>query len=273
MGMHTDFDGEIRKLSATLQKKSGAVLPRFPSMGGESLLVLQVKQAADKFCSKEEAIKSLIHVYAAIKNYRFNSDITELYTIHPGVSEGEPPDAAAIGCWLDNLEGRHGYFAAPRRATKRHRRYVTAKPGPALAPGAVPPGSLPPTPNRQFDYVDVDQDVVSGFTVTVDIPLNYLLVRLSPRYASAAPAECYVVALLSRTHLRLFWGFSHFHYLDWERTVRIGTVDWSTEEIPLRDTHGLEQAAERLCERFSDFVEGQLRAEYGVPTVAANAAE
>lgn len=227
----------------------------------ESLLVSQVKQAAEQYCSKEEAIRSLIHVYSSIKNYRFNSDITELYTVHPRVSEGEPPDAAAIGQWLDDLQGHHGYFATPRRITTRQRRYVTGKPGPA------------PILNRPLDYIDIDQDVVSGFSMTVDIPLNYLFVRLSPRYPSAAPAECYVVALLSRTHLRLFWGFSHFHYLDWERTVRIGTVDWSTEEVPLRDTKALDQAAERLCARFSDFVEGQLRAEYGVPAVAANAAE
>ena len=265
--MDADFDGEMRKLSAALQNRRGAGASARDSVGRSSSLALKVKQAASKYCSREEAIGSLRHAYGAIRSHRFSGDIAELYTIHPCESEGEPPDAAAIGRWLDNLQGHHGYFAAPRRTTERRPRLVAAKSFPTL-----PPAAAVPIPNRQLDYVDVEQDVVRGFSLTADIPLNYLLIRLSPRYASVAPAECYAVALLSRTHLRLFWGFSHFRYLDWNRTARVGPIEWATEEVLLRDTPALDHAAANVRECFADFVEQKLRAEYGTPIIA-NAAE
>jgi len=265
--MHAEFDGEMRKLSAFLQNRGEAVFASSDGASQSSSLVEAVKQAASKYCSRQEAIGSLNHVASAILRHRFDGVIAELYTVHASESEGEPPDAAAIGLWLDNLQGQHGYFAAPRRATERRARYVTGKPQPA------PPPGMQASSSRQLDYVDVDQDVVRGFTITVDVPLNYLLVRLTPRYASVTPAECYVVALLSRAHLRLFWGFSKFRYLDWERTERVGPVEWASEQVLLRDLPALGLAAHRVCQSFADFVEGQLRAEYGVPTVTANAAE
>jgi hypothetical protein len=82
------------------------------------------------------------------------------------------------------------------------------------------------------------------------------------------PEERFIAPILSRTHVRVFWAFAHFEYIDWENTRRIGSLDWSTDEALLKDTAAVAKLIKTIVARFWSFVEEPLRAKWG-PAIAA----
>jgi hypothetical protein len=95
------------------------------------------------------------------------------------------------------------------------------------------------------------------------MPFSYIRLRLEPHTPNLTPEECYLVPVVSRTHLRLFWAFSHFVYVDWNRTDLAGKLEWTFSEAALKDVSALDAMFASILTQFSRFVEEPLLAKWG----------
>jgi hypothetical protein len=151
-----------------------------------------------------------------------------------------PPDSRNIGIWIDNNKG--DYFAEPVRQ-KRTRRVGSD--------------------NKLVELAPLFEELVTGFKLSTDMLFTFLRGLLQPNYPNITPEECLVVPILSRTHIRLFWSFGHYEYVDWDKVRRIGTLEWSTDEAPLKDPARLDELTSVIVAKFWTFVEEPLRAKWG----------
>jgi hypothetical protein len=87
--------------------------------------------------------------------------------------------------------------------------------------------------------------------------------RAEPRYPNLNPATCFVVPVLSKTHIRLFWSFSFYEYIDWIQRKRFGKMEWITEEVPLRSDQQLLDVINSIGTKFFAFLEEPVKVKWG----------
>jgi hypothetical protein len=219
-----------------------------------------LKEDAKNFCSREEAIEVVNSIERSVSGDLFPADIMELYDLKITKENYDPPNPRAIGRWLEQNKEDRSYFAEPEHEEEEYTTRVPRNPlsiGLALGVGAD-------------DYVlrRNTRTVISGYSWTTEAPFKYLKVRLEPRMPNVTPEECYIAPIISRTHIRLFWGFSHFEYTDWDKARPIGKVEWITADSALRDKERVNNLVKSALEKFVAFVEEPLVAKWGANPAA-----
>jgi hypothetical protein len=234
-----------------------------PGLPEKASMVDLLKEDANRFCSKEEAHSVLFAIVEQIKErLTGESQIHDLYEISVTREEKNPPAPRSIGEWIDKNRGN--YFAQPTIETRTRR--VLRHPFAASALFGHAPS--------EADYTNETVNVIAGFSFTSAMPFNHVRSRLEPRYPNLTPEECFVVPILSRTDIRLFWAFSHFEYVDWGSARRIGRLQWSTDEAPLRDATRIGELTSTIVANFWSFVEEPLRAKWeGGPAPSTSTAQ
>jgi hypothetical protein len=219
----------------------------------KAIMVELLKEDAKRFCSREEAHRVLATIADQIEQkLTSHSEIKDLYEILVNLVDEKPPESSNIGRWLDKNRG--DYFA--QATTEVQSRRVLRRP----SIGSI--SFIANLPGRE-EYVNEPVSVIVGFSFTSEMSFNHLKLRLEPKYPNITPEECFVVPILSRTHVRLFWSFSHFEYVDWGSVRRIGGLDWSTDEAPLKDPTRVGELTSAIVAKFWSFVEEPLRAKWG----------
>jgi hypothetical protein len=222
-------------------------------------IVDRLKEDAKRFCTKEEAHKVLESLRNRIDDQIFKCpDIDDLYKINATLEEKSPPNPETIGQWVEKNKG--DYFAEVKIGI--HKRTITRNKSSFVrlfkAAGVVDAEEY----EESFPFID-------GFSFTSPMPFNHIKIRLEPALPNITPEECFIVPILSRTNIRLFWAFSHFEYIDWESARRIGGLEWSTDEAPLKDEASVDELIKAIVAKFRTFVEGPLRAKWASSTVVA----
>ncbi|MGX7743295.1 caspase family protein [Rhodopseudomonas parapalustris] len=218
-------------------------------------LVSRLKEEAKNYCSREEAFESVARVQSILKSYQLPAELQELFGLRIEESLSSPPDAVAVGAWLDK-GGDRKFFARPLRRMERYRKRVAKNPLLGLT------GLSGVLGEDQVSYVDAERQVIVGVDYTTDMPFHFLSIRLLPKLPNLAPEECYVVPLMSRSYLKLFWAFSYFEYVDWESAERVGELQWSTGDVLLKDVVGIQGLVAQICSAFVMFVEESLKARW-----------
>jgi hypothetical protein len=190
-----------------------------------------------------------------------SDNLRELYTFTLTTEKTAPPSADAIGNWLEQNTDDKGYFAKPKTGVETYQKQVPKTFLQLLGDSSGEPNKL----------VHAQRTVMAGFSFTFEMPFEHIRLHLEPRTPNLAPEECYIVPIVSRTHLRLFWAFAHFAYVDWDRTERAGKLDWATAEAPLKDAVVVDGHVASIFAQFSRFVEEPLLARWG-PLAAAGTA-
>ena len=190
--------------------------------------------------------------------------MSELYDTTLDVQMEPVPNSEGIGSWLNQAKDESAYFAQPLSKLED---YVTREPKNQLFNIAKLTQSM--DDDNHYITVTRTRSVIKGYSPTTKMPYRYLKVTLSPSLPNIAPEECLIVPIVSRTHLRIFWSFRHFEYVDWEKSKPIGTPKWATLEISLKDLGALERLIRDLSLKFEDFVETPLRARLNFSTEPA----
>lgn len=245
------------ELSAYLQESDDISEGRADSAEGKTIsLADRLRESAKSFCTKEEAIAVVSELPAAVSTYKLSKELGEIFSISVEVETGEPPAPAAVGNWLAGSKHDKSLFAKPRRDWENYRKRVPKN------PYKLALSSLFDQSEENYTYVDATREVVVGFTHTTDMPYGYIRLRLSPTLPNVAPEECYIVPMVSRTHLRLFWAFSHFDYVDWDRAQRVGKLEWTTADAPLKDGEAIQALVDQIKDGLSEFVTEPLKAKW-----------
>jgi hypothetical protein len=222
-------------------------------------LANRLREDAKWFFSKEEALEVLNSIDSGMKATDILHETRELYSFNVTRENSMPPNADAIGKWLEQNQDDKGYFAKPEMRIEIYQKRV---PKDLFFAGL----SAMLGESAGHRLVDAQRTVVAGFSFTFEMPYRHIRVRLDPLLSNLTPEECYILPIVSRTHLRLFWAFAHFAYLDWEKAERTGRLDWATAETRLKDRSGLEDLLASILMKFSEFVEEPLRVRLGPMT-------
>jgi hypothetical protein len=212
---------------------------------------------AEGYCTKEEVSSFVPLLVSEVKKRSLGGELSEVFSQEVHVETYKPPSPAAIGRWLDQGKDERKYFARATKGKETYQKRVSKSP---LQLAILGLGGAA----TDYTYVDAEREVVNGFSFTTDMPFEHIRIRLEPKFPNIAPEECYIVPLISRTHLRLFWAFSHFEYVDWDKSSRIGKLEWSTEEVPLKKKSSVETLLDQIQARFANFVEEPLRIRWGL---------
>ncbi len=256
------------RLAAYIQVEADSNLPVANQEKALSL-VERLRGEAKTFCSREEAISVLTSLKEMAKINHLSPELRELYQVSVSYEDGLPPRPSSIGQWLDQNKEEKGYFA---KAESEMQSYTTQVPRDIMAAvGSVSRMLTLGAIDDEARYKTVTQQrrVVTGFSFTTDMPFWYMKIRLEPTLPNLTPEECLIAPILSRTHIRLFWAFSHFEYIDWDKTRRVGRMEWLTLEVPLKDEGKIEESIGAVLAKFSSFVEDPLKAKWG-PSAPAN---
>jgi hypothetical protein len=259
-----DFTEALCDVTASLKEKIREFLqddqdsaPTKNEVAEELSLMAKLKRDAKSYCSKEEALSIVSSLPNILTRRTPFADIAEIFEQELHVEQNNPPASAAVGRWLDKGKDERKYFARPTREWETYQKRV-----PKNAFGLSGLGLAALGQGTEYTFVEEKREIISGFSPTTEMPFQYVRIRLAPKLPNLAPEECYLVPIISRTHLRLFWAFSHFEYVDWDKASRVGKLEWATNEAPLKETAAVESLIGQIETRFLAFVEEPLKARW-----------
>ncbi len=260
--VQADFTEPFCTLSEPLKNSLGEVLKgtAIPAKievtedKGSKTLIELVKADAERFCSEEEGLKYLTDFIKKVSETKLNNEISDLYNIeHEAMSDySEIPFPSAIGKWLDSNE--NNFFAIPFKEEKKIKRRVHKDPKKRLLGSFNSWSVLGIEDEDDYNYVVNTEMFITGFRSTVDLPLNLLKVTLEPKFPNIDPASAYIVPILSKTDLRVFFSFNFYDQKGWDSKKISGSVKWLTEIVGLADEEAHTELGKKIMEEYSQFI-------------------
>ena len=106
------------------------------------------------------------------------------------------------------------------------------------------------------NYKTITEDVlrVKGFRLTVDFEVKAIKVQASALYPNINSATVFVVPIVSKTHIKVFFSFSFYKTKAWSDQVLETSPKWLTETVGLKDTKGHTALSEKIMTEFSEFI-------------------
>jgi hypothetical protein len=258
--VQADFTETFCTVSPTLKEAlrkaiavvgSPAMIPAQPIAS----LADRVKADASRYCSESETKNALAELQQKLQSVPHPDDLNGLFSI--SVQEGSDfsnlPDTTDIGNWL--LQKQHAFFATEysRLVMVKKRKHKN------LLLGSF---------NEIFDdsaYHIVEQEEmrVCGFRPTIDMPYLYLLLQAEPVFPNITANDCFVVPLVSKTEIRLFYTFCRYQDIGWDKCKRHSEFKWITQSFPTKDSSSIREAVSAIASKLWEFVREQLHEKFG----------
>jgi hypothetical protein len=225
-------------------------------------IVDSIRRDAATYCSEVEALAIVESIPRYLQEGASYADVEELYTISvEQFKSSSVPSPGVIGRWLDGNKTNPPYFAEPTIGTRTVKKRVRSGLSDFLAMQGKVLGDS--------EYTTASETYIDGFRNTADLPYVYTRIRAEPCFPNLQPADCFVVPILSRTHLRLFSSYTRLEFVDWKHAQSVETTDWTTEEVQLKDENGRKELLETIVGNFLEFVLRPIEAKWGTAPAPA----
>jgi len=249
--VQAEFTEPFCTLSSTLKNSLGEVLSENKTIApqedneNKSLLDL-VKDDAEKYCTEEQAMEYLKKFLTCIKQSVLDKDISNLYDLifEEENDYSEIPSSASIGKWLESND--HSFFAEPYKEKVNVRRRKSSL--------SYRMGILAGVDDDDNNYVIKSEMRTKGFRSTVDLPVKLLKVTAEAKYPNIESALAYVVPIISKTELRVFFSFNVYEPQGWSEKKIGNTVEWVTDLIELSHEHGHTELSQKIMMEYSKFI-------------------
>lgn len=255
-----DFTELFCDISTTL--KNG--ISEFLIAPGQSQIVLDsetktrsiaelVRKDAELYCTESETLQRLALLPEMFRKIPLPDELKPLYdlSVHDEKS-AVPPESPSIGRWLQQNKDDKRYFVSvttERRPVQRD-----------LGKYGMVFNILGGTDGKSITEY---REYVTGYKLTVSLPYSYLTLFTEPKYPNIQAGGCFIVPLISMTHLRLFWAFTLYDYVGWKDRQRSGKLEWMTDEVVLKDNSALEGLVRSIASKFITFLETPIKAKWG----------
>ncbi|EGS6501039.1 hypothetical protein CGI39_23330 [Vibrio parahaemolyticus] len=283
--VQADFTEQFCNVTSELKQKLGSFFsveekvsesPKYTSM------LEKIKADAERYCSQEEAYQILSNLVEQFGSYKFAGDVVELFSFQVTQNKDKAEKSIAIGNWLKDTE--HNFFARPTMRTVTREKKVLDHKEPSnttvdhIYPRWLTGGSSLNlkshwltssnlTSSSELKIVSYDEKEVSGYEITIDQPIKLIEINAEPKFPNLNRAQAYIVPLMSKTELRIFYSFTHFTEIGWGEQARSGRLKWSTKSIELKRVVGSELAF-GVVESFVQFLLEPLIEKYEVKNSA-----
>lgn len=263
--VQADFTETFCTVSATLKAALESVLngagppttkPAPPALS----LADRVRADADRYCSEGDAQAALNELRKKLKSVPHPPDLDGLYsiTVQEGSEFSNLPDATAIGNWLS--QNQTSFFAAPysRLVTVKKRKLKNSMLGAVGSPLAM-------FDDDAYRIVEEEEMRVCGFRPTIDMPYLYLLLQAEPVLPNITANDCFIVPIVSKTEIRLFYTFCRYRDIGWDKRERLREFKWVTESFATKDVTSVSAAVSAIADKLWSFVREQLEQRFGPP--------
>lgn len=253
-------------LKSELSKYIRGTVSVLPStiQGGKSKSRMDiVKKEAALYCKEDFALDILNRLPEKISVYKFNTETSDLYDLNVKQMAGEDvPNAQLIGRMLGSSKDSSIYFAEPKTETRIVDRKVP-KAG-TLGLSILNMGRLGESRDAN-DYINVPESktFTVGYKNTVDLPYDFIQVRAEPKFDNINLIKCFIVPLISRTKIRLYWYYAHYDYVTWTRVSLVSKTDWSTAEAYMKKEEDVTALLNQIMHAFFAYIEENLEAHFG----------
>jgi hypothetical protein len=221
--------------------------------GAEKTLLDLVKEDANRYCTEEEALSYLENFFEGFKVLTLNGRVAGLYDVSfEDVSEySEIPTPTAIGKWLDSND--HDFFARSYKEEVKVRSRVHKDPMQRLL-GRSSLASFGADDDDNYKYIVKTENRIKGFRSTIDLPVKLLKVNVDAKFPNIDSASIFIVPIISKTEMRIFFSFNFYEQKDWNEKNIEGTVKWLTEIVDIKDKVSHNNICSKIMNSFSDFV-------------------
>jgi Caspase domain len=259
--MFSDHVAEIKDAVIGIFSASGTQ-PTLPTTVGKDSLVDRIKKDAELYCTEADALDRVNKLPVLFSAIQLSNGLAEIYEITAITQQDAAPGSSSVGLWLDQNKEAAGYFC---RVTRERRPVTTRVPKDPLR-RLTGMNSLYGTLGDD-DYTNVTEtrEYIVGYGSTVKLPYSHIRLSAEPKYPNVNPAAAFIVPIISMTHLRLFWAFALYDYLDWKERKRIGKLDWATDEAALTDWNRTKELVDFIISKFLSYLEAPIRAKWGEP--------
>lgn len=221
---------------------------------GENKSILElVKVEAESYCTEEESVYFINNLIKDIKKTPLSEDLQGLYEVDFVKSSDLSgiPDTKAIGKWLRSND--HSLFAREvvRRVNVEKR---VLKRNPALLVNTFTALLPDSSDDEYFKTVTKSEIMVKGFRSTVDLPISVLKIYAKPKFPNISTASAYIIPLISKTTLQLFYAFDFFTEEGWNEKRRSSSVDWSMYSLRIKEEGSSNRFAKEVISEFSNFL-------------------
>ncbi|HCE3405209.1 TPA: caspase family protein [Vibrio parahaemolyticus] len=208
-------------------------------------IVDRIKADAERYCTKEEAYEQFSKFVEKFSEFGFEGELGQLYTCKVSVNDDSPRSPQAIGNWLEASDSN--YFAQPeyrdvvksKRVLRKSRSSYAAKYAAAISAAAILGSS-----SKYFDDIDDDtkyetvkytEKEVSGYKITIDQPAELIEILAEPKFPNISAGKMFIVPLLSKTELRIFYSYVHLADNGWTDRAIKEKIKWLTKAVPLKN--------------------------------------
>ncbi|EGQ7707790.1 caspase family protein [Vibrio cholerae] len=208
-------------------------------------IVDRIKADAERYCTKEEAYEQFSKFVAKFSEFVFDGDLGQLYTCKVSVNDGGPRSPQAIGNWLETSDSN--YFAQPeyRDITKSKRvprksratnaaNYIAALKSMGLGSN-LSNYFEDMSDDTKYETVKYTEKEVSGYKITIDQPAELIEILAEPKLPNISAGKAFIVPLMSKTELRIFYSYAHLTDNGWTDRVIKGQIKWLTKAVPLKN--------------------------------------
>ena len=257
--VQADFTEPFCTLSDTLKNQLNKILTK-PAKNEnaenkevKSILDL-VKDDAQKYCSEKEAMEYTKSFLSSFKDTSLDDRIIELYkTEYTEESDYSCiPSASSIGKWLASNE--HNFFAKKYEENVTVHRRVHKDPSKRglIASKIAIFGMM----YNDDDYTTIKKRElrITGFRSTVDMPVTLIKITAEPLFPNINPAVAYIVPILSKTKLAVFYSFNFYEQKGWNERTISDSVKWITSQFELTNQEMSEKLTQKILDEFSIFL-------------------
>ncbi|HDX8590384.1 TPA: caspase family protein [Aeromonas dhakensis] len=195
-------------------------------------IVDKIKADAARYCSEEEAYQNFSLFIANFNSFNFDGDLGEIYRCKETVSEDTATSPQAIGNWLENSE--HQYFAIPTYRDVEKTKRVLKENRFASSWAFAALGGAFNDDESNYKLVKYIEKEVDGYKITIEQPAKLIEIIAEPIYPNVSAGMLFIVPLLSKTELRVFYSFVHMSDSGWTERVVKQKIKWLTKAVPLK---------------------------------------
>jgi hypothetical protein len=118
--------------------------------------------------------------------------------------------------------------------------------------------------NVHDNYVTVtqEQQYVTGYNSTVDLPFSSIALSCEPLWPNLDAAACFIVPIVSKTHIILFWGATFYENVGWTERRPTGNAEVATDEALLKRQDNIAAVIEAIKNSFLTFIGEPINAKW-----------
>jgi hypothetical protein len=223
-----------------------------PRLSAADELSLRIRKDAERYCTAEDAEKTLGLIKEVIGSYKLSGPVADFYALRQTfMSEYQIPNAQAIGDWLNNNPG--DFFG---KVVLRQESSKTVQP---VLRNAFDFSHYP-----EYRTVTMPKWVVSGFDSTVKMSFKAVQLLAEPSLQNVPWWKWYCAFLVSKTDIACFETDVRLKEINWQEQEEQGKIEWRIGILPLKNSDVIESQLHDMLDRFATKITRFLMEKYGL---------